>query len=90
MQIIKSLINRLNIFKRIKIVEERTAQLSNRINNQLELINDNDDDINHRIKALEEKTFGLILKHTDDGVLIGNRTCDRAEDRLQALENGNL
>ena len=44
-------------------------------------------ELEDRIKALEDKTFGLILKHTDDGVLIGNRTCDRAEDRLQAIEN---
>ena len=39
-----------------------------------------------RIDMLEKKTFGLILKHKDEGVFIGNRTCGRAEHRLIKIE----
>jgi len=51
-------------------------------NNQLH----KNDFIRLRLKRLEDKTFGLILKHEEEGVFIGNRTCDRAEDRLLRIE----
>jgi len=35
----------------LKALQDRVKQLSDRINNQLELINDNDDDINNKIKT---------------------------------------
>ena len=42
--------------------------------------------VTQRIDMLEKKTYGLILKHKDDGVFIGNRTCGRAEKRLIKIE----
>ena len=64
----------------IKALEDRTKQLSNRINNQLELINDNDDDV----RTLFRKKLKAALVA---GYGAGNKKAIRAlEDRVEKNE----